>query len=405
MSFAKLITRMPPVFVLVLVIRAGVSDVRRADAGSAPRDLQKNSDRLLALQTSIRSVIKKSVPCVVSVNSGTGVIVSPDGLILSQAHITHGNEVLNMQGANKESRERRGTAKVRLPDGTEEIADVLGHDALCDVSVAKLRRPGPYPFARLADKPAEPGSWLVKCGYPTPLRHKNGRPPEARIGKVLYRSDTTLVTDCLENGGDSGGPYFDLDGNVVGISRKSFMMVDLPYPQRMFMMKIGNLWSAATPTTVIRGRLDAMARGATIEPTPAERTKFTTTSEPRSADLLSEDQWTEGTKSLELFRQANTGVNASVVEILAGDIRAALGTVVDADGLVLTKASEVPDRPQCRLGDGRVLAAQVVGADPAYDLALLRVPATRLPTDYLGWLKRFDAGHPSSCRWPWCIAY
>ncbi len=68
----------------------------------------------------------------------------------------------------------------------------------------------------------------------------------------------------------------------------------------------------------------------------------------------------------------------SVVQVLDGNEPAALGAVVDADGLVLTKASEVPDGVRCRLADGRVLAAQVVGIDPAYDLALLRVPASGL---------------------------
>ena len=68
----------------------------------------------------------------------------------------------------------------------------------------------------------------------------------------------------------------------------------------------------------------------------------------------------------------------SVVEVLDGNETAALGAVVDADGLVLTKASEVPDGVRCRLADGRVLAAQVVGIDPAYDLALLRLRASGL---------------------------
>ena len=51
----------------------------------------------------------------------------------------------------------------------------------------------------------------------------------------------------------------------------------------------------------------------------------------------------------------------------------ALGTVVAADGLILTKASQLADKPECRLADGRKLPAKVVGTDEATDLALLRV--------------------------------
>jgi hypothetical protein len=82
--------------------------------------------------------------------------------------------------------------------------------------------------------------------------------------------------------------------------------------------------------------------------------------------------------TLEAFREANAAVRESVVQVLDGNETAALGAVVDADGLVLTKASEVPDGVRCRLADGRVLAAEVVGIDPTYDLALLRLPASGL---------------------------
>ena len=57
----------------------------------------------------------------------------------------------------------------------------------------------------------------------------------------------------------------------------------------------------------------------------------------------------------------------------------ALGTVVDADGWVITSAGTLPAEPKCRLSDAQVLVAQVVGVNPAFNLALLRVPVTNLP--------------------------
>ena len=55
-----------------------------------------------------------------------------------------------------------------------------------------------------------------------------------------------------------------------------------------------------------------------------------------------------------------------------------LGTVVAADGWVVTKASELPRQPTCRLPNGKVVSARVAGVDPSFDLALLSLPATGL---------------------------
>jgi serine protease Do len=60
---------------------------------------------------------------------------------------------------------------------------------------------------------------------------------------------------------------------------------------------------------------------------------------------------------------------------LNGDVPVSLGTVVSAEGWVVTKASELPAQPRCRVRSGKVVEAQVVGADIAFDLAILKVEA------------------------------
>jgi serine protease Do len=324
----------------------------------------------------VKSATGKVLPYVVAVGpGGTGVIVSEDGLVLSQAHVTHGAWVLNLAESDKKGNERGRTIKVYLHDGSEVIADVLGRDVLYDLSVVKLRKPGPYPHATLSETLPEPGGWLLKIGYPLNLGYRKGRPPEVRLGKLLYRAETTFLTDCLLNGGDSGGPYFDLDGGLVGILKSARPIEGLPFPDNL-VMKTGGWWWHATPAKLIRARLEAMTRGEVLRATPAEVSKY---QKPiRAGELLAEDRRTQGAKTLEDFREAAKAARGSVVEVLDGDATASLGTVVDADGLVLTKASELPDGARCRLADARVLAARVVGVDPAYDLALLRVPANGL---------------------------
>ncbi len=68
----------------------------------------------------------------------------------------------------------------------------------------------------------------------------------------------------------------------------------------------------------------------------------------------------------------------ATVQIFCDDHRVALGTIVAADGLIATKASQLSEKIECRLSDGRKLTATLVGEDEATDMALLRVDAKGL---------------------------
>lgn len=84
---------------------------------------------------------------------------------------------------------------------------------------------------------------------------------------------------------------------------------------------------------------------------------------------------------LELFRPVVEHANPITVRVLTNnDQLLTLGTIVDAQGLILTKASELSGEVICELHDGRRLAARRVAADHANDLALLQVEATDLST-------------------------
>ena len=79
------------------------------------------------------------------------------------------------------------------------------------------------------------------------------------------------------------------------------------------------------------------------------------------------------------FRDAVGVAAQSTVRVLCDGRRAALGTVVAADGLILTKASELTGRMVCILFDGRRLEAKKVAVNEDSDLALLKINADRLP--------------------------
>lgn len=78
------------------------------------------------------------------------------------------------------------------------------------------------------------------------------------------------------------------------------------------------------------------------------------------------------------FRSVIESANHGTVRIFADGRLRALGTIVDAEGHILSKASEVQGQVQCRLHDGRRLPAHVVAADPSYDVVLLKVSAKDL---------------------------
>ena len=79
------------------------------------------------------------------------------------------------------------------------------------------------------------------------------------------------------------------------------------------------------------------------------------------------------------FREVVSAPAQSTVRVLCDGRRVALGTIVDADGLVLTKASELTGTIACHLFDGRRLEAKIVGVSEDDDLALLKIKADHLP--------------------------
>ena len=81
---------------------------------------------------------------------------------------------------------------------------------------------------------------------------------------------------------------------------------------------------------------------------------------------------------LAAFHDIVDAVRPSIVRVRCNDSNAALGTVVGANGWILTKASLLEGKPVVMLRDGRTLAARVVGIDEPHDLALLKIDARNL---------------------------
>lgn len=169
--------------------------------------LHASEPDLATLETKVKSVAHEALPATVALlsedtnSSGSGVMVSADGLILTAAHV--------VQGAKE--------MFVVFPDGEQVIGKVLGANYSKDIAMVKTTGKGPFPFVKLGEsKPLQAGDWLVALGHSTGFDAT--RPPPVRFGRVISKGPGNfLTTDCTLIGGDSGGPLFDLNGKLVGI--------------------------------------------------------------------------------------------------------------------------------------------------------------------------------------------
>lgn len=140
--------------------------------------------------------------------SGSGFVVSADGLVVTNHHVVDGAEAVTVKTADKRE----------LP------AKVLGSDPLTDLAVLRLEGSPSIPPVELGDSThARVGDWVVAIGSPMGLEHS------ASVGIIsakgrgslgLYRDSYLdfLQTDADIAPGSSGGPLFDLQGRVVGIN-------------------------------------------------------------------------------------------------------------------------------------------------------------------------------------------
>ena len=178
------------------------------------KEVPENKEDLLAIQNQLQSVLVKAKDAVVAVQSGggagSGVIVSKDGLVLTAGHIS--------------GRPGR-SVKIVLPDGRRVDAVTLGGSEISDSGMCRIKEEGKWPFAPMAEKgKSQVGDWCFALGHPGGFFEKRGM--VMRIGRVIHKRHATLRTDCRLLGGDSGGPLFNLDGEVIGIHSRIAMTDD-----------------------------------------------------------------------------------------------------------------------------------------------------------------------------------
>jgi len=135
---------------------------------------------------------------------GTGFVISADGYIVTNNHVVEGaDEVV-----------------VKMRDGSEQEAKIVGTDAKLDVALLKVKAKGLKTVQMGNSDGLRVGDWVVAIGNPFGLEQTVTAGIVSAKGRVIGSGpyDDFIQTDAAINPGNSGGPLFNVKGEVVGIN-------------------------------------------------------------------------------------------------------------------------------------------------------------------------------------------
>ena len=189
-------------------------------ADSAISELSPRSDPLDAYSAAVVGAVERVGPAVVSVyvgsaaeaeqargGAGSGVVVTPDGYLLTNEHVV----------------QRVQEARVAFVDGRSVPAVVTGRDPATDLAVLRAQA-GSLPYARLAsDERLRAGQLVVAVGNPFGFESTVSAGVVSALGRSLRSRHGRLIEGVVQhsaalNPGNSGGPLTDAAGSVAGIN-------------------------------------------------------------------------------------------------------------------------------------------------------------------------------------------
>lgn len=208
MSFADLTARLQPAVV-------NISTTQRVEVGRFPRfgpgtNLEELFRRFQEQQGDDGQPVTRE-----ATSLGSGFLISADGYIVTNNHVISG----------RDGQKLVDTITVTLSDRREYTARVVGRDTLSDLALLKIDGQN-LPYVQFGNSQGtRVGDWAIAIGNPFGL----GGTVTAGIVSALHRGiqgggayDRYIQTDASINQGNSGGPLFDLNGNVIGVNTAIF---------------------------------------------------------------------------------------------------------------------------------------------------------------------------------------
>ena len=136
---------------------------------------------------------------------GSGFIISSDGYIFTNNHVV----------------EQTDKILVKVSDGKEYVAKIIGTDAKTDIALIKIKPSNSLPVAEIGDSDkVRVGEWVIAIGNPFGLEQTVTSGIISAKGRVIGAGpyDNYIQTDASINPGNSGGPLYSMDGKVIGIN-------------------------------------------------------------------------------------------------------------------------------------------------------------------------------------------
>ncbi len=143
----------------------------------------------------------------VILGQGSGFFISADGYAVTNNHVV----------------DKAESVEVKTDDGASHKAKVIGTDPRTDLALIKVEG-GPFPYVKLSDKTPRIGDWVLAVGNPFGLGGTVTAGIVSARGRDIGASayDDFIQIDAPVNKGNSGGPTFDTEGNVIGVNTAIF---------------------------------------------------------------------------------------------------------------------------------------------------------------------------------------
>ncbi len=265
--------------------------------------------------------------------AGSGFIIDPAGYIVTNDHVVRGSKII----------------RVKMQDGTEFEAKLIGRDPLTDLAVLKVDSDRALPHVAFNDAPApKVGDWVVTIGNPFGLGHT----VTAGIVSAHHRTigqgpyDDFIQIDAPINKGNSGGPAFNIDGTVIGVNTAIFSPTGGS-------VGIGFAIPASAAKRVVtelreKGKVARGWLGVHIQSVTPDLADSLGLGEPRGA----------------MVSKVNEGGPASKAGVLRGDV------IVEVDGKAVKNARELP-RMVAHIPAGRSVSLGIVRKGKQLDLTTI----------------------------------
>lgn len=301
-------------------------------APTSPRiDVADDASLLDAYSHAVTTAVDKVGPAVARLHvmrsdrpgsggSGSGILLTPDGFILTNSHVV----------------DRAQRMRVTIPDGRSFNARLIGDDPDTDIALVRIEASVSLPFARLGDSKAlRQGQLAIAIGNPLGFETSvtagvisaTGRSLQSRNGRMI---EDVIQTDAALNPGNSGGPLVSAAGEVIGVNTAVIMGA-----QGICFAVASNTARHVMSELIRHGRVRRAFLGLAAQTTPFPR---------RAASMLGLDQRTGA-----LIASVQTDGPADQAGLRAGD------WLLSIDGAPITGVDDL-----IRLLDGERVGKSVL---------------------------------------------